>query len=75
MPYSMEPKGINNFLNIEQHSKKLDYYEVINQFGGTKLFLLLNGHGRHLGLPFLDINSEGNLGVVCIGFPYGTSLW
>jgi hypothetical protein len=41
-----------------------------------KPFLLLDGHGSRLELPFLKyINTEAHEWVVCIGVPYGTSYW
>ena len=40
------------------------------------LFLLLDGHGSRLQLPFLQyINTPKDHWVVCIGVPYGTTLW
>lgn len=43
---------------------------------GTKPFLLLDGHGSRLELPFLQyINTPIHEWVVCIGVPYGTSYW
>ena len=43
---------------------------------GVKPFLLLDGHGSQLELPFLNyINNPANHWIACIGVPYGTSLW
>jgi len=43
---------------------------------GVKPFLLLDGHGSRLELPFLKyINDPLHEWVVCIGVPYGTSYW
>jgi len=42
----------------------------------VKPFLLLDGHGSRLELPFLTyVNTEAHPWVVCIGVPYGTSYW
>ena len=42
----------------------------------VKPFLLLDGHGSRLELPFLKyVNTEAHQWVVCIGVPYGTSYW
>ena len=39
-------------------------------------FLLLDGHGSRLELPFLSyVNDPMHKWVVCIGVPNGTSLW
>ncbi len=39
-------------------------------------FLLLNGHGSHFELPFLDyVNSGETKWTVCLGVSYGTNLW
>ena len=43
---------------------------------GVHPFLLLDGHGSRLELPFLNyINSPEHKWVVCLGVPYGTSYW
>ena len=39
-------------------------------------YLLLDGHGSHFRLPFLEyINDDQHKRTVCIGIPYGTNLW
>ena len=39
-------------------------------------FLLLDGHGSRLEVPFLSyVNDQQHKWVVCIGCPNGTSLW
>ena len=56
--------------------KRLDYYKVCDRKDGVKPFLLLDGHGSHFELPFLDyIVDPAREWVVCIGVPYGTALW
>jgi hypothetical protein len=59
------------------------FLEKLDSFGlfprgedGVKPFLLLDGHGSRLELPFLQyINDPAHEWVVCIGVPYGTSYW
>jgi len=42
----------------------------------AKPFLLLDGHGSHFKLPFLEyINDEMTKWTACISVPYGTNLW
>ena len=44
--------------------------------GGPTPFLLLDGHGSRLEVPFLKyINDVNHKWVVCIGVPNGTSIW
>ena len=55
--------------------KTLDILQVLDRSSGINPFILLDGHGSRLGLPFLRyINSTGNIWFACIGVPYGTSL-
>ena len=59
----------------------IDLHEVFDRHPkGPLPFLLLDGHGSRLEMPFLDyINSAENNGkhkwIVCLGLPNGTSLW
>ena len=56
--------------------KKMDELDLFPRTDGLKPFLLLDGHGSRLELPFLQyINSPNHEWVVCIGVPYGTSYW
>jgi len=56
--------------------KTLDLYNLFPRNDGVKPFLLLDGHGSRLELPFLQyINNPADHWIVCIGVPYGTSLW
>ena len=42
----------------------------------VKPFLLLDGHGSRLELPFLSyVNNQEHQWVVCFGVPYGTLYW
>ena len=54
----------------------LDVMKVIPRNDNVKPFLLLDGHGSRLELPFLNyINTPEDHWVVCLGVPYGTALW
>ena len=56
--------------------KTLDHFKVFDRTNNKKPFLLLDGHGSRFELPFLQyIQDHNNPWVVCIGVPYGTSLW
>ena len=56
--------------------KKMEELDLFPRTDGLKPFLLLDGHGSRLELPFLQyINSPNHEWVVCIGVPYGTSYW
>ena len=53
----------------------LDHHVGFDQTEATP-FLLLDGHGSRFGLSFLEyINDAWHEWAVCIGVPYGTSLW
>jgi hypothetical protein len=57
-----------------EHMDKLELFPRTDP--NVKPFLLLDGHGSRLELPFLKyINTEAHQWVVCIGVPYGTSYW
>lgn len=54
----------------------LDIMGVIDRSSNKKPFLLLDGHGSRLEMPFLKyINTPEDYWVVCLGVPYGTALW
>ena len=54
----------------------IDHYNVMDRSSGRKPFLLLDGHGSQFELPFLEyITNANHKWMVCIGVPYGTSLW
>ena len=56
--------------------RTLDELEVFPRVNGLKPFLLVDGHGSRLEIPFLEyINEPDHEWVVCIGVPYGTDLW
>ena len=54
----------------------LDHLRVFDRLLGRKPFLLLDGHGSRFELPFLKyVIDKDHKWVICIGVPYGTSLW
>ena len=54
----------------------LDHLDIFDRYNGMRPFFLLDGHGSRLELPFLSyINDKAYEWDVCIGVPYGTSLW
>ena len=54
----------------------MDDLELFPWTDTMKPFLLLDGHGSRLEMPFLQyINNPKDHWVVCIGVPYGTALW
>ena len=57
----------------------MDNCHLFDRTDGVLPFLLLDGHGSRLELPFLeyinDMGEEGHKWRVCIGVPYGTSFW
>ena len=56
--------------------KQLDGLDLFPRRKGLKPFLLLDGHGSQLELPFLQyVNMAACQWVMCIGVPYGTSYW
>ena len=59
--------------------KHIDDCCVFDRTDGVLPFLLLDGHGSRFELPFLeytnDMAEEGHKRCVCIGVPYGTSVW
>jgi hypothetical protein len=61
---------------LVQFQKHMDKLSIFPRQGGLKPFLLLDGHGSRLELPFLKyVNDLSHPWVVCIGVPYGTSYW
>jgi hypothetical protein len=55
--------------------KIMDGSECFDRSDGINPFLLLDGHGSRFELPFVEY-IHGDYGwIVCIGVPYGTSMW
>ena len=56
--------------------KTLDHYKIFDRSQNKKPFLLLDGHGSRFELPFMEyVVNTNHPWVVCIGVPYGTSMW
>lgn len=54
----------------------IDSYDVYDRSNGQIPFLLLDGHNSSFGLPFLAyITNKEHRWTVCIGVPYGTTIW
>ena len=71
------PKGSITFDILADILKWIDDKGVYPQKeNGPTPFLLLDGHGSRLGVPFLSyINNLSHKWVVYIGVPNGTSVW
>ena len=56
--------------------QELDKLKIFDRSKGILPFFLLDGHGSRFELPFLEyINDTSHKWCVCIGVPYGTSIW
>jgi hypothetical protein len=56
--------------------KTLDKLSIFSRKNGVRPFVLLDGHSTRFDIQFLEyINSPEHRWSVCIGVPYGTSLW
>jgi hypothetical protein len=55
--------------------KKMDKCECFDRADGIDPFLLLDGHGSRFELPFVEYIHGDDGWTVCIGVPYGKSLW
>ena len=54
----------------------LDYHDIFDRSNQKMPFLLLDGHQSRFEIPFLEyITNTDHPWMVCIGVPYGTSLW
>jgi len=54
----------------------MDVCCIFNSTDGVLPFLLHDGHGSRFELPFLEyINNPMHMWKMCIGVPYGTSIW
>jgi len=71
------PKGSITSEILADMLKWIDSFGVFPRVpGGPTPFLLLDGHGSRLSVPFLKyINDPTHKWVVCIGVPNGTSIW
>ena len=70
------PKGSITSDILRDMIKTLDELEIVDCLEGKKPFLLQDGHASRFELPFLEyIIDDEHEWVVCIGVPYGISLW
>ena len=70
------PKGGITSVILAEALAHIDSYCVFERINGRTPFLLLDGHNSRFELPFLEyICDKDHEWQVCIGFPYGTSLW
>ena len=54
----------------------LDHHDIFDRSNNKMPFLLLDGHQSRFDVPFLEyITNTNHPWMVCIGVPYGTSLW
>jgi hypothetical protein len=71
----LEGGSITGTLLVEM-LKATDSLELFDRTSGLNPFLLLDGHGSHFELEFLEyINDAEHKWNCCISLPYGTSYW
>eukprot|EP00978_Attheya_sp_CCMP212_P020565 scaffold59017_cov48-Attheya_sp.AAC.1 len=56
--------------------RTMDELKLFPRIDGLRPFLIVDGHGSRLELPFLNyINDPEHEWCVCLGVPYGTAYW
>ena len=62
---------------LMQMLKRMDTLALFPRLPGCPLpFILLDGHGSRINLPFLEcINHPDHIWKMCFGLPNGTALW
>ena len=56
--------------------REIDVRDIFDRSNGKTTFVLLDGHSSRTELEFIeDANDPRHKWTVCIGTPYGTSLW
>ena len=54
----------------------MDHYQLFERTATRRPFLLLDGHHSRFEIPFLEyVTNADHPWMICIGVPYGTSLW
>ena len=54
----------------------MDHYQLFERTATQRPFLLLDGHHSRFEIPFLEyVTNADHPWMICIGVPYGTSLW
>ena len=71
------PKGGITSELLKEMLERMDSFNLFPRIpGGPLPFLLLDGHGSRLQLPFLRYtNDPDHPWIVCLGLPNGTALW
>ena len=70
------PKGSITSQILAEALQHIDSFNVFDRSNGKYPFLLLDGHQSRFEMPFLEyITNKDHEWQVCIGVPYGTSLW
>ena len=76
---SCTSKGSITSKLLKDMPELIDFHNIIeSKPGGPTPFLLLDGCGSRLELPFLQeyyANGKENKWLVCLGLPNGKSLW
>jgi hypothetical protein len=73
--YGTSPKASITTALLTEMLKYLDKLQVYDR-KVCEPFLLLDGHGSRMMLPFLDyVNNPNHKWRVCFGAPYATHLW
>ena len=70
------PSGSITSIILRDALATMDHLGLFVRSSSRRPFLLLDGHGSRFELPFLEyITNTDHPWMVCIGVPYGTSLW
>ena len=70
------PKGSITSQILADALAHIDSFDLFNRYSGQYPFLLLDGHNSRFGIPFLEyITAPSHKWMVCIGVPYGTTIW
>jgi hypothetical protein len=70
------PGGGINATILTNIFRTLDKLNIFSREEGIRPFVLLDGHSTRFDIEFLEyINDSDHRWSVCIGVPYGTSLW
>ena len=70
------PSGSITSVILRDALATMDHYGLFDRSSGKKPFLLLDGHQSRFELPFMEyVTNPDHPWMVCIGIPYGTSMW
>jgi hypothetical protein len=73
--FGWTPKGSITGALLAAMLRKMDDLEMFNLFDGINPFILLDGHGSRFEFSFVEYIHGDREWTVCIGVPYGISLW